>query len=99
MATSKRRTKSVPGRTPAPARRNPPSARRSAPRPPTRWAGLKRRAGWPLFALGVAVFLVSNIGARAGVQVLPFDRHHIIGQFGGAAAALTGLIWATTRPH
>jgi hypothetical protein len=59
-----------------------------------RW---RRWAGWALFVVGSAFFLASNIAARAGVVLLAFDRHHIIGQFGGGAAAIFGLCVATRR--
>jgi hypothetical protein len=29
------------------------------------------------------LFLLGNIGARSGIVLLPFDRHHVIAQFGG----------------
>jgi hypothetical protein len=39
--------------------------------------------------------LLGNIGARTGIVFLPFDPHHVIGQFGGAILGIVGLIWAT----
>ncbi len=30
-----------------------------------------------------------------GIEVLPFDRHHVISQWGGGALAMVGMIWAT----
>ena len=106
MATPKRRTKSVACPPPTGSL---PESRRPLPRPrpsrarptatrPNRWSSARKRAGWPLFLVGAAVFVVSTIGARAGIQVLPLDPHHIIGQLGGAALPMCGLIWATTRP-
>jgi hypothetical protein len=41
------------------------------------------------------LFLLGNIGARSGIVFLPFDRHHVIAQFGGALIGIAGLIWAT----
>ncbi len=37
------------------------------------------------------LFITGNIGARAGVLMLPFDPHHLIGQFGGAILLVVGL--------
>ena len=39
-----------------------------------RW---RRRAGWPLVALGVLLFAYGYIGATTGLVSLPFDRHHV----------------------
>jgi hypothetical protein len=50
---------------------------------------------WPLCAIGGVLFLLGNIGARTGIVFLPFDPHHVIGQFGGAILGIIGLIWAT----
>jgi hypothetical protein len=41
------------------------------------------------------LFLLGNIGARSGIVFLPFDRHHVITQFGGALIGIIGLLWAT----
>jgi len=94
MATAKRRTKSAP----APGRPRP-AGRPPAPNPPapSRRSLVKKRVGWPLCGLGAVLFVASYVASQAGVQILPFDHHHIIGQFGGGAMTLTGLIWATTR--
>ncbi len=43
------------------------------------------------------MFLLGDIGARAGIVFLPFDPHHVIAQFGGAVIAIVGLLWATGR--
>lgn len=58
-------------------------------------ATLRKRLGWPLFILGALLFLVGNIASRAGLVVLPIDTHHLISQFGGAALAVVGVMWAT----
>ncbi len=44
-----------------------------------RWQTL---AGWILAAIGVAVFLGGNLGARIGFTFLPFDPHHAYAQLG-----------------
>jgi len=46
----------------------------------------------PLIVAGSALFITGNIGARAGVMILPFDPHHLIGQFGGAIVLVVGLM-------
>jgi hypothetical protein len=46
----------------------------------------------PLIIGGAVLFITGNIGARAGIVVLPFDQHHLIGQFGGAIALVVGLM-------
>ena len=52
----------------------------------------KQRVGLALLVIGIALFVLSNIGARAGFTVLPFDQHHLIGQFVLAPAfALLGV--------
>lgn len=51
--------------------------RRRNPRGRTR----KQRVGLTLLVVGLALFALSNLGARAGFVVLPFDQHHLIGQF------------------
>jgi hypothetical protein len=63
-----------------PARRR--DARRRTP---------KQRVGLTLLLAGLALLALSNLGARAGFTVLPFDPHHAIGQFVlGPAFALLG---------
>ena len=57
---------------------------------------VRRRLGWPLCALGVALFVATYVANLAGTVLLPFDPHHLIGQLGGGALAFIGLIWATT---
>ena len=44
----------------------------------------------PLIVLAGALFLSGSIGVRAGIVILPFDQHHVIGQFGGAAILIVG---------
>lgn len=56
---------------------------------------LKQRLGWALCAAGVLLFLVGYVTSAAGVQVIPFDRHHLISQIGGFALASLGLGRAT----
>lgn len=55
------------------------SRRRSYP------IGHRRNGGTTTHSCG------SSIANSAAVDLLPFDRHHLIGQFGGAVLALTGL--------
>lgn len=53
------------------------------------------RLGWPLVAIGAAMFLVGNIGARTGITLLPFDPHHVFARSGGTLVAVVGLILVT----
>ena len=46
----------------------------------------------PLLIGGIVLFLMGNIGARTGIVLLPFDPHHVIAQFGGAALVVVGLM-------
>ena len=46
----------------------------------------------PLIIGGIVLFLIGSIGARTGIVLLPFDPHHILEQFGGAALVLVGLM-------
>lgn len=83
---------------PVSRRRRRPSHRRVSNPPPKRLtAPWRKRLGWPLVALGAAMFILGNIGARTGITILPFDPHHVFAQFGGAVIAVVGLIWATGR--
>ena len=83
---------------PASKRRRRQGSRRSPPprpsRPRPQW---RRRLAWPLVILGAVLFLAGNIGARTGIVMLPFDRHHVFEQFGGALLAVLGLIWTSAR--
>ncbi|MGH2829435.1 MAG: hypothetical protein ACRDJM_03020 [Actinomycetota bacterium] len=54
----------------------------------------RQRVGWPLAAIGAALFIVGQVGSRTGLISLPFDRHHVISQVGGFFLAIRGLIWA-----
>lgn len=47
----------------------------------------------PLAVLGGLWFLIGNIASRMGVVLLPFDRHHLVSQFGGVAVAMVGVSW------
>lgn len=58
-------------------------------------ARLKKRLGWPVCAGGVVLFGATFVANAAGVELLPFDQHHLIGQLGGGALAVLGLNWAT----
>ncbi|MGH2658316.1 MAG: hypothetical protein ACRDHS_01320 [Actinomycetota bacterium] len=81
-----------------PSRRRRASRSRASPVPQKRSAApWRKRLGWPLVAIGAVLFLLGNIGARTGIVFLPFDPHHVFEQFGGAAIAVIGLIWATGR--
>ncbi|MGH2789282.1 MAG: hypothetical protein ACRDJV_15500 [Actinomycetota bacterium] len=55
----------------------------------------RARVAWGVAIVGAALFVAGNIGARAGITILPFDPHHVYAQFGGAALAIIGLVWAT----
>ncbi len=71
-------------------------ARRAATQPAEPDRRAKRRSrkaiGWGMFVVGLVLFLMGQIGARAGIVFLPFDRHHVIEQFGGGILAAIGLI-------
>lgn len=52
---------------------------------------LRRRVGGSLLVVGLLLFVLSNLGARLGFVLLPFDPHHVLGQFVlGPAFALLG---------
>lgn len=55
--------------------------------------GWRGRVAVPLAVLGGLWFLVGNVTSRMGVVLLPFDRHHLVSQFGGAAVAMVGVSW------
>jgi uncharacterized membrane protein len=59
------------------------------------WRIRRARLAWGVAIVGAALFVAGNIGARAGITILPFDPHHVYAQFGGAAMAIIGLVWAT----
>ncbi|MGH2579426.1 MAG: hypothetical protein ACRDGP_01075 [Actinomycetota bacterium] len=77
------------------ARRLPPPPPVPAKRSPSGW---RRALGWPLVAIGGVLFFMGQIGGRTGIVLLPFDRHHLFEQFGGALIAIFGLIRATSQP-
>lgn len=53
----------------------------------------KQWIGLTLVVLGLVIFVASNLGARAGFTVLPFDPHHVLGQLViGPASAVLGAI-------
>jgi hypothetical protein len=54
----------------------------------------RQRVGWPLAAIGAALFILGQVGSRTGFVSLPFDRHHVISQVGGFFLAIRGLTWA-----
>lgn len=56
---------------------------------------LRKRVGWPLCAVGAGLFLATLVANFAGTNLLPFDQHHVVGQFGGGLLTVTGLAWAT----
>lgn len=64
-------------------------------RPQSQGPGWPKRIGWGVAIAGVVLFLSGNLGASLGVVILPFDQHHVIGQFGGALLALLGVSLAT----
>lgn len=72
------------------------STDRFTPVAPRRRAGARphrsaqHRTGLVLLIVGLLLFVASNLGARAGFSVLPFDPHHVLGQLGGPAVALLG---------
>lgn len=57
--------------------------------------GLRRRLGWWLCGLGLLAFLVGYATSVASIDLLPFDRHHVVLQLGGAVLAAIGVGWAT----
>lgn len=54
-----------------------------------------RRIGWAIGAAGVLLFVVGYITSVASVELLPFDRHHVVLQLGGGILAAAGVGWAT----
>lgn len=66
----------------------------SKPSPPLQRSRLRgnRWVTLPLIIGGSVLFISGAIGARTGIVFLPFDPHHLIGQFGGAVLAMTGLM-------
>ena len=62
----------------------------------TSWGRFKKRVGWSLCGFGMFLFGLSFVAGAAGIQVLPFDQHHVFGQLGGGVIAITGLVWATS---
>jgi hypothetical protein len=62
-----------------------------------KWRRWRRRAGWPLIALGVLLFVYGYLGATTGLVSLPFDRHHVASQLVGAVLAVVGLRWALSE--
>lgn len=57
----------------------------------------RERVGWVLVLVGALLFVATSIGARTGWTVLPFDPHHIFGQFGGAAFVMLGVTLINRR--
>lgn len=55
----------------------------------------RRRIGWAIGAAGVLLFVVGYITSVASVELLPFDRHHVVLQLGGGILAAAGVGWAT----
>ncbi len=81
-----------------PDRRSPvrPKAIRRAKRPdPRARAARTKNIGWALAVLGLVLFLSGSLGASLGIVILPFDQHHVIGQFGGIVVAVVGVNVAT----
>lgn len=54
----------------------------------------RTRIAWLTAVIGLVTFMAGNFGARIGFTVLPFDPHHVYAQFGGAAVAVVGVMWA-----
>jgi hypothetical protein len=94
----------VPKRRPAanaPAPDIPPvTATKAAPRwaPPQpvkvrlrRWPRPRAFAGMAVVFVGLAMFLIANIGARTGWVTLPGDPHHVFGQVVGITLFFIGI--------
>lgn len=66
-----------------------------------RLGAVRRALGWMLVVVGGALFAASNVASRAGVVVLPFDHHHLFGQFGGGFLLIAGLavVVRSTAPN
>ncbi|MGH8998062.1 MAG: hypothetical protein ACRDY7_01570 [Acidimicrobiia bacterium] len=56
---------------------------------------LRRRIGWSFVAVGLLLFVVGYLSAVASVDLLPFDRHHVVLQLTGALLAAIGVGWTT----
>lgn len=59
-------------------------------RDPAGRQAIRQRTGVVLAVVGILLFIASNLGARIGFPVLPFDPHHSIGQLAGPALAVIG---------
>lgn len=57
----------------------------------------RSRLGWPIVALGLAVFVVGWIGAQTMAVHVPGDPHHVLSQFLGAGIVFVGLGLVQTR--
>ena len=60
------------------------------------FGALRRRLSWPVAIIGGIVFVASYVGSMTGTVILPFDSHHIVGQLGGGALAVFGVVSATS---
>ena len=67
--------------------------RRTAAPTRTRTAKIGRTLAW----IGGILFVLGNIGARAGWVIFPFDRHHVFSQFGGMVVLVIGIALAGRR--
>jgi hypothetical protein len=57
----------------------------------------KRTLGWPMVVAGMFLFVATQVANFSNHILLPFDRHHFFGQFGGLVLAVIGANWATRR--
>lgn len=52
---------------------------------------------WGIGLLGLALLVLAFVGSAVGFTVLPFDRHHVIGQAGGVLIGVLGMSLATRK--
>lgn len=58
---------------------------------PPRADRARRMLAIAVTVVGALLVVASYAGAVAGLRVLPFDSHHIFGQFGGVLLVLLGM--------
>lgn len=52
---------------------------------------------WGIGLLGLSLLVLTFVGSAIGFTVLPFDRHHVVGQAGGVLIGVLGVSLATRK--